>query len=152
MRVQRGFTLIEIMMVVVIISILAAIAVPAYTDYLRRGRISEAVNGLSDIRVRLEQFFQDNRSFPTNGAPCVASDAASVAANQIRLPQNTDHFDFSCSNFAAATYTVTATGKGMMGGFSYTINQAGVRASAVSGVSGWAGNASCWVLKKGGSC
>ncbi|HTS84956.1 MAG TPA: prepilin-type N-terminal cleavage/methylation domain-containing protein, partial [Usitatibacter sp.] len=61
-RQARGFTLIEVMIVVAIIAILAAIAVPSYQDYVTRGRIIEATGGLGDARNKMEQYFQDNRS------------------------------------------------------------------------------------------
>ena len=56
----RGFTLIELVIAIAIVSILAGIAVPTMSDYLRRGRLIDAVARLSDHRVRMEQFFLDN--------------------------------------------------------------------------------------------
>ena len=57
-----GFTLIELMITVAIIGILAAVAYPGYQDYVIRGKIPEATNTLSSTRVRLEQYYKDNRS------------------------------------------------------------------------------------------
>ena len=59
----HGFTLIEVMIVVAIIGILAAITIPQYADYMRRARVSEAVGLLASMRPRMEQYFQDNRTF-----------------------------------------------------------------------------------------
>jgi prepilin-type N-terminal cleavage/methylation domain-containing protein len=64
----RGFTLLEVMIVVVIVAILAAIALPNYSDYIKRGKIIEATTGLSDMRTRLEQYFLDNRKYDNAGA------------------------------------------------------------------------------------
>lgn len=133
---QNGFTLIEVMVVVAIIAILTAIAVPQYSDYVTRSKIPGAVSGLSDVRVRMEQYFQDNRTYVGG---CTS------------LPSATD-FTFACSNVQAATYTVTATGTGPMTGFSYTVDQSNARATTITGVSGWSGNAACWVTRKGGVC
>lgn len=139
---QAGFTLIELMITVVIIGILAAIALPSYSDYVRRGRITEAVSGLSEMRVKMEQFFQDNRTY----------DGACTAGTVAPLPSNTAHFSFSCPVKTASAYTVTATGTGPMADFVYTIDQVNTRTTTGLPV-GWSGtNNTCWVLKKDGSC
>ena len=54
--------MIEVMIVVAIVAILAAIALPNYSDYVKRGKIIEATSGLSDMRTRYEQFYLDNRT------------------------------------------------------------------------------------------
>ena len=56
-RVRRGFTLIELMVVVAIVAILAVVAMPAYTDYIVRGKIPDATSRLSAMQVQMEQFF-----------------------------------------------------------------------------------------------
>lgn len=143
-RRPAGFTLIELMIVVTVIAILAAVALPAYNDYLRRSKISEAVAGLSDVRVKMEQFFQDNRTY---AGACAAGTVAPT-------PASTNNFDFACSNLAATTYTVTATGKGAMLNFVYTIDQNNTRTTLnVPSDKGWTGAGNgCWVLRKDGSC
>src|SRR5688500_3851726 len=57
MHKQHGFTLIELMIAMAVMAILAAVAMPAYNDYVRRGMLVEATNNLSDMRVRMEQFY-----------------------------------------------------------------------------------------------
>ncbi len=100
MKKALGFTLIEIMIVVAIVGILAAIAVPQYGDYVTRSALIEAHAGLADFRVRMEQFYQDNRTYLGGGlGGCGAA-----------APATATHFDFACAG-AAQTYVVTATGK-----------------------------------------
>ena len=132
------------MVVVAIIAILAAIALPSYTDYVRRGKIQEATTNLLTMRTKLEQFYQDTKTYV--GA-CAAGTVAPLPANQ-------KYFTITCpsANLTATTYTVVATGTGDLTGFVYTINQANARVSTVTGVDGWSGNGSCWVIRKGGTC
>jgi type IV pilus assembly protein PilE len=151
-KTQQGFTLIEVMIVVAIIGALAAIAMPMYNDYVIKSRVNEAVAGLSDLRVKMEQFFQDNRTYV--GA-CAAG-----TVTQLPASSTTKFFDFSCTtacggattSLSATGYTVRACGKSSMSGFEYTVNETNTRTSTVTGVSGWSGSATCWVVNKGGAC
>jgi type IV pilus assembly protein PilE len=137
-RIQSGFTLIELMIAVAIVAILAAVAAPAYSDYLVRSRIPEASAGLASRQVRLEQTFQDTRTY--------------VGATACGLDSSGKYFNFSCSAVAANSFTLQAVGKGSMAGFTYTVNQTGVKGSP-SLPTGWTGaGAACWVMKKDGSC
>lgn len=136
---SAGFTLIELMIVVAIVGILAAIAVPSYSDYVTRGKIPDATSNLASKRIQMEQFFQDNRTYA--GAPACNADSVS-----------SQHFDFSCLVPGTATvYTLQAVGKNTMVGFTYTIDQNNARATP-SVKAGWTSNATCWVTKKDGSC
>jgi type IV pilus assembly protein PilA len=63
--VQKGFTLIELMIVVAIIGILAAIAIPAYSDYTERAKVSELVTMASACKASVTEFYQAQGTFPT---------------------------------------------------------------------------------------
>ncbi|HVS27696.1 MAG TPA: type IV pilin protein [Burkholderiales bacterium] len=151
MKTQNGLTLIELMTVVAIMAIIAAIALPSYNDYVTRGKIPEATSNLANLRVKQEQYYQDNRDYGSTAAVC---GVAMPGAPQMR------YFTFSCNWGAGGTnqfYTVTATGTVSMAGFVYTINESNVKTSTITAGSqpaqnGWTGNANCWVTRKGGSC
>jgi type IV pilus assembly protein PilE len=137
----RGFSLIELMVVVAIVGILASIALPSYRDYVTRGKIPDATSALAAKRVQMEQFFQDNQTYA--GAPACTSDTKS-----------SKYFTFDCSAGAPTTtsYTLVATGVGSMNGFVYTVDQGNNKRTTITGVSGWTGNDNCWVTAKGGAC
>ncbi len=65
---QKGFTLIELMIVVAIIGILAAIAIPAYQDYTARAQLSEAMTLASGLKTKVSDIFSQDGSCPANTA------------------------------------------------------------------------------------
>jgi type IV pilus assembly protein PilE len=148
-RVGRlaGFTLIEVMITVAIVAIIAAIAVPSYSDYVTRSRLVEAKSGLADMRTRLEQHFLDNRAYPT---ACIAPASGPAGAGKVYLPGDTKFFTFTC-DLTATTYTVTATGTGTMAGFAFTVDQANARRTTRVRT-GWTASDTCWISRKNGEC
>jgi type IV pilus assembly protein PilE len=148
MRTSSGFTLIEVMITVAIVAILAAIAVPSYNEYIQRARITEATSNLADMRNKMEQYYQDNRSWtPGGGAiqPCNPGTVAPMPFSQ--------NFTFTCDQLGPNTYRVVATGNpgSSMAGFQYTINQFNQRVT-VALPAPWITRPNCWVLRKDGSC
>lgn len=138
----KGFTLIELMIVVVIVAILASVALPSYTDYLRRSQIQEAFAELANLRIRLEQYYQDNRNYGVN--------ACGDANPQFSLNLG-GRFGYACAlaNNGQA-YTLTATGARERAlGHEYTLNQANNRTTTA--FKGAAVNRACW-LARGDEC
>ncbi len=78
MSKQKGFTLIELMIVVAIIGILAAIAIPAYQDYTIRAQVSEGLNLTGACKVAVTEFYQDSGAFPTTNADAGLEAAANI--------------------------------------------------------------------------
>lgn len=140
---HSGVTLIELMVTVAIVGILAAVAIPSYRDYSMRGKIPQATNALATLRVQLEQYYQDNRTY-----------VGACAANTVAPLPASDDFQYSCPTLTASTFVAQATGVASraMNGFTYTIDQSNNRRTTAV-PSGW-GTApiSCWVTKKGGVC
>ena len=84
MMKQKGFTLIELMIVVAIIGILAAIAIPAYQDYTVRSKVTEAVAGMSAAKVAISEYFQSQGSMPQSTSSAgITTDIQSKYLNSV---------------------------------------------------------------------
>ena len=107
-RIQKGFTLIELMITLAVIAILSAIAYPSYQDHVRRGVRSQGQQFLMDLAQRQEQFFLDNRGYATdlgNGAGLLNMSIPVEVSNKYTLQQ-----PFAVNNAATPpTFTLVLT-------------------------------------------
>ena len=159
-RTNSGFTLVELMITVAIIAVIAAIALPNYTDYVTRSKFTEAHGHLSDLRVKMEQYYQDNRRYSTTAA----GGTCGIPGGNTPTVLNAKYFGYACASGGTnaagdQTYTLTATGQSTQGlqGIAFTITQANSRATTVTSgqemaKKGYAANTGCWVLKKPSQC
>lgn len=135
---QRAFTLVEVMIVVAIIGILTAVAIPAYSGYVLRTRLSSGFSALGAMELTAEQHWPNARTYDGLAD---------------KLPAESANFKYEASNLTASTYTVTATGQGTAAGFKYSIDETGLKKTiAVPATGGWTTNGKCWVDRKGGKC
>ena len=152
MHRRSGFTLIELLITVVVVAILAGIALPSYTRYITRSKIQEATSNLLALRVKMEQYYQDNRFYlPPPGstvtAPCQAGTSVPLPALQ--------YFTITCPTLTANSYVIRADGSdGSLAGLQLEINEANQRwtrtAPSSWGVTGLPKQ--CWVVKQNGDC
>jgi type IV pilus assembly protein PilE len=139
MQKAKGFTLIELMIVVAVIAILSTIGIPAYNDYVTRGKLVDATSKLADMRIQLEQYYQDNRNYNSTPTSC-----------GVTMPTS-KYFTFSCKTGSSGddqSYKITATGTINKTNFTYTIDETNTKTSTT----GWGNGASCWITRKGDSC
>lgn len=126
LRPNAGFSLLELLTALALIGVLFAIALPNYSDYIRKSQVSEATATLLEYRTRLEQYYQDNRKYG-------AAPDCGVAASAF---PNLKYFDLTChtkktNNDGTAgadddqSYRIFATGKAssQSAGVSYRIDE-----------------------------
>lgn len=100
MRAHRGFTLIELMIVVAVLGIIAAIALPSYQEHIRTGRRADAMGAVGDLQMRQERWRAENTSYGTQA--------------QMGTMPTSDYYDYAVAG--GATYSITATPKGKQAG------------------------------------
>ncbi len=113
-RIQQGFTLIELMIVVAIIGILAAVALPAYQDYTVRAKLSEVILAASGMKNNVAEFFQVNGRMPPTNSISVTTQASKYV--------NT------------VTYSFTNTGVGVITAATQTVAVSGLPANATGNI------------------
>jgi len=133
---KKGFTLVELLVVMAIVGILTAVAVPLYSNYVQEGKVTEATSQLATLRVNMEQYYQDNRTYV--GGVCTPS------AGTVK------YFSYTCVT-GANSYLITANGNAAQGmsGYIYTIDQNNNKTSTLPDSTV---GATCWLLKSGDTC
>lgn len=146
-RFSAGFTLIEVMIVVVIVAILATIALPSYRAYIIRGKLMDGQTALGEGRIKMEQYYQDNRNYGVGSCGSVGP---------LVLPAS-KYFSITCAFVGGDTQTFLLTasslanqGMGSAGAYAYTVNNQNAKTtSSFEGASQSGKN--CW-LYRGDEC
>lgn len=141
MKHEKGMTLLELMIVVAVVGILAAIAIPSYTDHIIRGKIAQGTEALSEAKVRMEQYFNTKRTYEAEMGNATCPDIFTGLFADTA-------FSVALTDCSQTTFTITATGLSAKGmdGYSYAINQAGEKSSKTPSVGA---SQSCWLMAKG---
>lgn len=106
---NKGFTLIELMITIAIIGVVASIAIPAYTGYITTARMAEADNNLAAIRLAEEEYFlENNKYFEGKTSDSTLSNASD---NLWVIAKGSDGYNFDYVVTLSSGWTATATGK-----------------------------------------
>lgn len=134
----RGFSLIELMIAVVIVGILAAIAIPSYSNYVARGNRSAAESYILGAANKQEQYMLDARQYATTLALLNLSTAPTEVSSNYAISISADN------SATPPTYTITATPTGSQASRDTQCGNLTINQSGTKGISGTGSVDSCW--------
>ena len=133
-KIQKGFTLIELMIVIAIVGILAAVALPAYQSYTDRAKFSEVINATQSVKAAVEDCYA--RTIAANGS---VSGCGTAGSNMVAVAANgSTAGDYINTLTVAANGEIVATATAAAGSYNYVLS-----ATPVGGQLQWAASGSC---------
>ena len=134
--VNEGFTLIELIIAIAILSIIMAVVAPTYSQYVQRGKIAEALATLGSLSTRMEKNYLDFRKYTDNNGNCAVG------------TPNTDNFNYSCAS-SGQNYTWTATSSD--GKYIFSVNNNFNKVTLAFGGNSMS-SVDCWMISEDGTC
>lgn len=129
-RSSLGFTLIELMVTVAIVGILAAVAFPSYTEYIKRGDRASARAALLEAQQFMERFYAANSRYTTDTG---GTTSPNLPARLLQVPAESPKYDLTLTAPATNSYTLTATPKGSDKCGNLTLTNTGIKGISATG-------------------
>lgn len=163
MKKRNGFTLIELLIVVAIVTIMGSIAIPYYNEYVMRSKMVFAVNSLVQMQQKMEQYYQENKTFNGNG---IYSSAWDFAVANLKIGSSSDKYSqiasLTSGSSTSDSYILNAGDTNTTNGFSFSLvrgDNGEVKRQTWLLPSGWPQAVApneiikdCWVVSKNGEC
>lgn len=130
MKKIRGFTLIEMMVVVAIVAILAAIALPAYQNNMKKARRTDATSALQGLAQAMERWYTEKGTYKAAAAAGADTGAPTIFSTKSPIDGSDTYYNLTISAAAVNTYTLTATPSGSQAGD-------GILTLSSTGARGW---------------
>jgi type IV pilus assembly protein PilE len=142
---NKGFTLIELMIVIAILGVVAAIALPSFLEQIKKSRRSDAKQALFNVVAKLEQYYQDNKGYPSTAG---GDDMTTLGYLADPYVASEGYYETSFVSSTATTYTIKAVPIGSQTDdtdcYGFYLNHLGVKSNREADGTTVINNDKCW--------